>query len=152
MLLLVSPEDSMSFFLFGCAKPFFFLLHVGFLQLQQAEVTFQLLVCTFLMLQLLLLQSTGSVLVQHGLSCLRHMASSQTRIKPGSYALAGRLFTAAPPGNFYSVSFNWALCMLIHCQTKWGHQPITRRSENQESLPQTSLDSLKKWMDPRDPS
>ena len=31
MLLLVSPEDSMSFFLFGCAKPFFFLLHVGFL-------------------------------------------------------------------------------------------------------------------------
>ena len=39
-------------------------------------------------------------------------------IKPGSYALAGSLFNTGPPGKFYLVCFNWALCMFIHCPTK----------------------------------
>ena len=105
---------------------FIFFLYVGILQLQQAEGTFELLVCRLPIAGATAvaehrLWSTGSVLVLHGLSCceargiLPYQGSN-----PGPGALAGRLFTTAPPGKFYSVSFNWALCMLIHCQTKLG--------------------------------
>ena len=110
----------------------------------------------FSLLGLLLLQSTGfGAQVQYlcctGLLLWDTWHPPTPGIKPGSHALAGRLFTTAPPGKFYSVSFNWVLSMLIHCQTNCSHRPITGRSENQERVPQTYLDLLKRWMDPRDP-
>ena len=115
------------FFFFFLAVLSLFLLHVGFLQLQQGEATFQFLVCR-LLIAMATVCCCRAQAVEHRLSTCVAQAQllrgtwypPRPGIKPGSYALTGGLFTTGPAGKFYSVSFNWALCMLEHCQTKLG--------------------------------
>ena len=125
-LLLVSPEDSMSLWFFGCTEPFFFFTVHG-ISLVAASRSDFLVTCvqasyywSYCCCREQALEHRLSTCVTRAYLLRGMWHPLRPGIIPGSYALAGRLFTTGPPGKCYSLSFNWALCMLIHSQAKLG--------------------------------
>ena len=98
------------------------------------------------------LWSIGSVLVLHGLSYSRALgilSDQGSNLGPMHWQVA-YLTLDHQGSSTWCVLTGRYVCSYI-AQQNWGLQPVTGRSENQERLPQTSLDLLKRWMNPKDP-
>ena len=91
----------LSLFIFGCTGS---LCCAGFLSLVAARGGYSAVTVHGLLIAVAFLvaehgvRSTGSALVAHRLSCSAACGSSGSGIEPVSPALAGRFFTAEPPG------------------------------------------------------